>query len=115
MISFPTPYTLKIRSQQVIGRDRYNKEIIGWVPRDWAVHAYVEGPQGNEEELQGRDVLNIAYTVLSPAGDKPTEEDEVEIEGHWYPIEGRPIDYSHGPWENPVAGVVTYLKEASNV
>lgn len=115
VIEFPVPFVLRIRSEQVVGHDRYNKEIIDWVVRDWPVHGYIEGPSGTEEDLQGRELLNVAYTVWSPAGDKPTENDEVEIEDHWYPVYGRPIDATHGPFENPVAGIVTYLKESSNV
>lgn len=78
-------------------------------PIDWPVYGYGPGPN-TEPGDPNRDASVIAWTVYAPTGDAtPTEHDLVILEGDTYRVDGRPEDYTHGPWPHPTAGVAVNL------
>lgn len=110
-MTFPLPYTLKVRAATTGTADGFGNHPTTWAERDWPVHAYVEGAATTDQAGDNRaDLSVIAYTVYAPATDPPGEYDEVRVAGRWYPVDGRPKDYSHGPWVAPFAGVVVELR-----
>ena len=118
----PTPYTLRVRTQETGPDDDLGNSTSTWVERDWRVHSYVQGPATTEQLASNRDLSVIAYTVLAPAVGIPGEYDEVAVIGHnigdvdklvWHAVNGRPADYSHGPWVFPEAGAVVELRTAN--
>lgn len=113
---FPTPHTLRVRASTTTGTaDGFgNIPAASWTERDWPVHGYVEGVATTEQVGDNRaDLSVIAYTVYAPAAASPGEYDEVQLAGQWYPVNGRPKDYSHGPWPFPGAGVVVELRKVN--
>lgn len=109
----PTPYTLRVRTQETGPDDDLGNSTSTWVERDWRVHSYVQGPATTEQLASNRDLSVIAYTVLAPAVAIPGEYDEVAVGGVWHAVNGRPADYSHGPWVFPEAGAVVELRTAN--
>lgn len=113
-MTFPLPYTLKVRAATTGTADGFGNHSTTWAERDWPVHAYVEGAATIEQVGDNRaDLSVIAYTVYAPATSPPTEYDEVRVAGVWYPVNGRPKDYSHGPWPFAGAGVVVELQKVA--
>jgi hypothetical protein len=58
----------------------------------------------------------VAWTVYGPKGDEPGERDQVALPWEsdpdpvWHDIEGKPDDWTRGPWRMPLAGVVVELR-----
>ena len=51
------------------------------------------------------------------SGEQLREDVEIALEpftlgGEEYEVEGRPADWTHGPWPHPTAGIVVELKRA---
>ena len=112
-MSIPTPYTVLLRSPTTGGEDAHGNPVSGWGdPRSWDVHAIAPGAS-EEPRKPNRDLSVIAWTVYGPKGGEPGERDQVALPwapSEWFDIEGRPDDWTHGPWNLPVAGVVVELR-----
>ena len=79
-------------------------------PAPWMVRGLAPGAF-NEDGTQNRDRVEIVWTVYADKSeDVPTERDRVIVGGDSFEVNGRPQDWTLGPWENPVAGVVVELK-----
>jgi hypothetical protein len=106
-------YTLGVRRRETGSDDDHgNAEATYGAAEDWVVRGYAPGAN-NEGGDPARDLSNILWTVYADASDDvPGELDLVVLEGDEYAVEGRPADWTHGPWFNPVAGVVVELKRA---
>lgn len=79
-------------------------------PAPWEVRGVAPGAMVEPGD-PNRDRSDIAWTVYADASDDvPTERDRVDFLGDTYEVAGRPADWTHGPWENPAAGVVVELK-----
>ena len=110
MSLIPSPYTLTVRSYTDGAEDDFGNPTRVEVERDWRVRSIDPGASADPRN-PNRDLSEIAYSIHADATpDVPTERDEVRVDGHWYAVDGRPDDYSRGPWRNPVAGVVVLLR-----
>jgi hypothetical protein len=112
-VSLPTPYTLKVKRRQNGSTDAHGNPTITYAAGvDWPVHGYAPG--ANVEPGQAnRDLSLILWTVYAPAGgNAPGELDLVTLDGADYAVEGRPADWTKGPWPHPTAGMVVELKRA---
>lgn len=92
--------------------DRYGDEVVGWAdPVDWPVHGIAPGPQGESFDPT-RDRSVIAWTVYAPkTGPVPHERDRVLVDGIEFDIDGRPADWTRGPWEpRQRVGIVVELR-----
>lgn len=77
-------------------------------PTPWEVWGLAPGSM--REAIVGRDLSEVAWSVLAPkSAAMPTERDVVVVDGADYAVNGRPQDFTRGPWENPGAGVVVEL------
>lgn len=112
-MSLPTPHTLGVKRRVVGSADAHGKKAITYATAvDWPVHAYAPGAS-TEPAAPNRDLSLILWTVYAPAdGLVPTELDRVVLEGVEYAVEGRPADWTNGPWAHPTAGTVVELKRA---
>lgn len=111
-MSFPLPYQLGVMRYVLGLPDRYGNHEDTWEldPKPWLVHGYWT-PGGEEPWRAGRDLSNVVWSVLAPATpDAPGDRDRIIIGGVEYEIDGKPGDYSHGPWSMPFAGLVYDLK-----
>lgn len=112
-MSIPTPYTVLVRSSALDGEDAHgNPTGTPGAPREWAVHAIAPGAS-EEPRKPNRDLSVVAWTIYGPKGGEPHEADQVALPwatDDWYDVEGRPDDWTHGPWPLPVAGVVVELR-----
>ena len=108
-MSLPTPYRLPLRERVAGDRDDFGNVEWTWVEREWAVHGIAPGVM-DEPMMSNRDLSRIVYTVFGPKRDAPTTESaEIQVDGEWFPIDGKPKDWTRGPWEHPTAGVVVEL------
>lgn len=108
----PTPYLLPVREPVTGDPDDFGNATTTWVEHTWAVHGVAPGAMV-EPGQPNRDLSLILYTVYGPVKDAPFSEDaEVMVSGEWLPVNGRPRDWTQGPWANPVAGVVVELRRA---
>lgn len=108
-MSIPTPYTLPVRSREATGEDSFGNPTYGWVERSWGVHFIAPG-DSMEAAMPNRDFSRIEHVVgAPPSPDTPGEDDEVQVDGEWFQVDGAPDDFTRGPWVNPVAGVVVAL------
>ena len=79
-------------------------------PVEWDVLGVAPGGMA-EPYYPDRDLSDIAWTVYAlPSDNTPTERDRVDFDGDTYEVNGRPKDWTHGPWQNPSAGIVVELK-----
>lgn len=109
-MTFPTPHTLHVRHRIVGGEDAHGNPTAGWSePQPWLVHGIAPG--ANEEPgLKGRDLSEVAWTVYAPPVDPPHEGDRVIVDGDEFEVDGRPSDWSRGPWVFTAAGLSVRLK-----
>lgn len=104
-------FTLGVRRLIVGSEDSHGNAVKSYAPAtDWVVRGYA--PAANTEGTDpARDTSQILWTIYADATtDIPGELDLVVLGGVEYAVEGRPADWTHGPWFNPVAGVVVELK-----
>lgn len=105
-------YALTVRTPVATETDEYNNDRRTWVESPWVVSGIAPG--ATEEPVRSnRDPEQVAWTVYGPKqGCPPSSESEVRLPGdtEWYPLDGRPRDWTFGPWDNPVAGVVVELQ-----
>lgn len=79
-------------------------------PFDWEVHGLAPGAMG-EPGVLNRDASEVEWTVFAAKSSKvPTERDLVVVDGQDFAVEGRPKDWTRGPWQHPTAGVVVELR-----
>lgn len=109
----PTPHTLQVRRRVVGAKDGHGKKVVTYAdPVDWLVHGYAPGANVNPNN-PNRDLSLILWTVYAPTNDSlPGELDRVVLNGDEYSVEGRPADWSNGPWVHPTAGATVELKRA---
>lgn len=109
----PTPWVLTLRRFSTVVDDSHGNDIpVYGDPEPWPVHAYAPGAN-DEPGVANRDLSMILWTVHAPAAEPiPRERDLVTLEGDDYRVDGRPRDWSKGPWPFPEAGVVVYLVRA---
>lgn len=109
----PTPYTLRVRTVTPGAEDEFGNPTETMTERDWHVHAVAPGAMSDPAQ-PNRDLSLIAYTILAPASaDAPGEDDEVQVDGEWLTVNGRPSDWTRGPWVFPDAGVTVELARAN--
>lgn len=105
-------YTLARRPYQAGATDSHGNTVEAWGdPVDLPVTAIAPGAM-DEPGTAGRDLSVIAYTLYCPPGTVASERDRVILDDDEYEIDGRPQDWTTGPWPNPAAGVVIRLKRA---
>jgi hypothetical protein len=77
---------------------------------DWWVWGIAPG-DNTEPGEPNRDRSDIVWTVFAPAdGYGPTERDVVQVDGEDFQVEGRPEDWTRGPFGPGNAGLVVKLK-----
>lgn len=110
---FPTPWTLQLKRYISTTTDDRGNDVAEYDdPIAWPVHSYAPGAN-DEPGTAGRDLSLILWTVHAPAtGLIPSERDLVTIDGVDFEVDGRPSDWSHGPWPFPGAGIVVLLRRA---
>lgn len=112
-MTFPVTATLGVRRKVSGGSKnaRGNKTETYAAAADWPVYGYGPGANG-EPGLPNRNLSNILWTVYAPVSeDAPSEDDLVVIDGTEYAVEGRPQDFSRGPF-GFAGGLVVELKRA---
>lgn len=107
----PSPYTLQVRTRTSTTDDGLGNVDTEWsAERPWNVRQIDPG-QSAEPYLPNRDLSSVEYAVhAGKTGDVPGEDDQVQVDGVWFDVDGKPADWTRGPWPNPVAGVVVLLK-----
>lgn len=81
-------------------------------PVEWDVYGLAPGAS-QEPTQSNRDLSEIEWTVFAPNNDElPTEKDLVVVDEVEYAVEGRPADWTRGPFGGGVAGVVIELRRA---
>lgn len=116
-MSIPTPVLVRVRSSAAGGEDAHGNPTAGWgAPRDWWVHAVAPGAS-EEPRKPNRDLSVVEWTVYAPADGHPGERDQVSLPWEdvasvlvWHDVEGRPDDWTKGPWPADFAGVVVQLR-----
>lgn len=104
---------LQVRRLQLGAEDAHgNQAEAHGDPEPWTVRGYAPGANVENGDPH-RDLSVILWTVYADvSADIPAERDLVVLGGVEYAVEGRPADWTKGPWANPVAGVVVELKRA---
>ncbi len=107
----PSPYALQVRSWTTTTTGSLGTPVKTWSqPRPWQVRQIDPG-QSAEPYLPNRDLSNVEHAVhADKTPDLPGEGDQVLVDGDWYDVDGKPADWTRGPWSNPAAGVVVLLK-----
>lgn len=111
-MSFPTPHTIYVRRWTAAGEDPLGNPISGHGdPEPLRVHGIGPGPS-RESLLAGRSTSEVAWNITAPAGTSVNSRDLVllDLDGPEYEVDGEAMDWTRGPWRNPVAGVVIELK-----
>lgn len=110
---FPSPHRLQVRRfTKATEPDEMGNYASGLGdPEDWWVRS-IDPVPNRESATANRDLATLAYSIQADKTDKvPSYRDVVLVDGQEYPVDGRPDDWSNGPWPNPAAGVTVYLKK----
>ena len=105
----PTPYVLQVTRRIAGATDALgNPAETQGPPFPWLVHGYQPGAS-LESVQRGREPSSVSLTVYAP--DAPfTGGDWVVVDGEMFDVVGDPMDWTNGPWVNPVAGFEVQLK-----
>lgn len=110
MGALPTPYTVGHRVFSSTGRDSHGNPIKTFAPAvDLKVCGIAPGAMAEPDNIN-RDLSVVLFSLFCPAGTVVGELDRIVMGVDEYDIEGRPKDYTQGPWDNSIAGVVIELK-----
>lgn len=104
-------HCLAVRRRQTGAKNAHGNPVVTFgEPESWWVWGYAPG--ANEEPGgPNRDLTNIEWSVYAPMDSRvPSEGDRVVIAGAEYEVDGRPEDWTNGPWAQANAGVVVRLK-----
>ena len=78
-------------------------------PVAWTVRGLAPGSMA--ENLIDRNSSEVEWTVYADDSPQvPTEADIVVVDGDEFTVNGRPADWTRGPYPNPQAGVVVELR-----
>lgn len=113
MSTVPSPYILGVRRFVAGVTDEFGNATDAWsAPLDWPVRS-VAPASSDEPGGDHRDLSVVIYMVhADKTDDLPGVRDRVVIDGKEYPVDGEPDDWTRGPWANPAAGVVVWVKRA---
>lgn len=102
---------LGVRRSVLGAADAHGNAVESWAePAPWCVRAVAPGAS-QEPFSQGRDLSAVLWTVYADdTPNIPGERDRVVFCGDEFEVEGRPADWSGGPFPNPHAGIVVRLK-----
>lgn len=102
--------TLRVRTVTSGALDAFGNaaRTVG-TPTDWVVTGFAPGAI-QEPWQANRDASVVAWTVYAKSASGITETSEVEVDGTWYPVNGRPSDWTRGPYGSAWAGVVVELR-----
>lgn len=100
----PTPFTLRVRRVADGPVDDFGNATRVEAEHFWPV--YFIAPGGMDEPVAtsrsgsaNRDLSIVEFTIGSPESPlAPTEYDEVEVDGTWFKVNGRPKNWNRGPW-----------------
>ena len=103
--------TLTARSFTGSGVDDFGNPVKTWVERDWIVSGMAPGAV--QDPMQpNRDASVVAWTVYADAAAAtPTDADQVLVDGAWLAVNGRPADWTRGPFGTGPGGVVVELRK----
>lgn len=90
----------------------HNEQITYGSPQEWDV--WWLAPGAIQEQATGdRDLSVVVWTVGAPNNTQaPTEYDLVTVDGEDFAVNGRPHDWTRGPFQNPSAGIAVELRRA---
>lgn len=113
----PLPFVLGVRrllAGDDVETDAHGNPVKTYAdPTPWPVHGFSPGSNAEPGGDGNRDLSVIEWTVYAPASDKaPGEHDLVVLLGVEYAVEGRPADWTNGPWPHPTAGLSVELRRA---
>lgn len=102
--------TLQVRRRTTATKDSHGNPAVSFAdPAPWCVYGYE--PINAERDTVDRDLSTIGWKVYAPPScETPTELDRVILEGAEYAVDGRPADWTDGPWSHPTAGDVVLLR-----
>lgn len=110
--SIPTPYTLGLRRYVAGTKDAHgNTGATFSDPEPLPAHFVAPGSM-TEPAQTNRDLSLVAYTIGVQPGTLVTERDRVLVDGIEYEIDGRPADWTRGPWSDTRGGIIIELRKA---
>ena len=103
--------TLTARGFTESGVDDFGNPVRTWVERSWTVFGLAPGAV--QDPMQpNRDASVVAWTVYAPPGAAtPTDADQVLVDGVWFPVNGKPADWTRGPFGPSPGGIVVELRK----
>lgn len=103
--------TLQVKRHSLGDRDAHgNQADVFADPIDWPVFG-VNPVAAMETTADNRDRSVITPIVYAPpGGNAPTEYDRVVYNGQDYEVNGRPADWTEGPYIDIDAGITVVLK-----
>lgn len=109
----PSPYIVGVRRFADGALDEFGNATDAWAePVNWWVRS-ISPATSDEPGADHRDLSVVIYTIhADKTPDAPGVRDLVVIDGKDYPVDGEPDDWTRGPWVNPAAGVVVWVKRA---
>lgn len=104
--------TLTLRTYTEAGLDDFGNPVRTWVERPWIVTGMAPG--AIQDPMQpNREASIVAWTVYAEkSATPPTDADQVLVDGAWLPVNGRPADWTRGPYGVDPGGLVVELRRA---
>lgn len=109
-MSLPARHPVMVERYNPGARDAHGNAVDGWQAPVTVKAVFIAPGDMSEPGSANRDSSEIAFTVAFPAGTVLSERDRIVLDGDEYQIDGRPDDWTRGPWPHPTAGVVAKLR-----
>lgn len=111
-MTVPTPHVVGHRVYEAGAVDSRGNVIDSWADEvPLAVHGIAPGSM-SEPGNGSRDLSLVVWSVIAPAGTAVGSKDLVVVGGREFRVDGEPRDWTLGPWDVSIAGVVIELIRA---
>ena len=105
-----TRHVLLVQRYAEGAKDRHGNVTVTYLPTE-PVPIRAAAPGAAQERIvAGRNPDEVAWTLYAPAGVQVASRDRAIWLGVEYEVMGDSLDWSHGPWDFPDAGVVIELR-----
>ena len=112
-MTLPTPYTVTREPYSPGAKNAHGKPADAWgAPVSVPVHGWAPPSADAEPSEPNRSLVVRDLDLYAPVGTSGRPKDRWTVGGVPYLQVGYVEDFSHGPWQNEVAGVRINLQRA---
>lgn len=111
MSTYPTPWSVQVRTHSAVARDTHGKPTDVWSGPGDPQPVYGWGPAGTSEPSEpNRSAVTHDLDLYVPPGFVCAPRDRIDVAALTYEVEGELEDFTHGPFGFAPGGRVRLRK-----